>query len=180
MIVVSRILLALILLYAGVAKIGRSPTQQLQFLADVLGTRHTRLVRLALQSLPGIEIFIAVSLLLGASLLLPAALVLTVLLGTFTLISLRALRRGVTTPCGCFGRAHDTRAHGFTRVLFNSTLLLVAVYILSTAAREMAPIWKSSGPDLILAAATGFLFASIYALSREIEALFAGTRGGRR
>lgn len=179
MILTSRLLLSFVILFAGAAKIGRAPARPAEFLVEVMRISDTRMLRLGLMCLPAVEILVGISLLLRTEFMTPALILMTFLTVCFALLSALAIKRGVTSPCGCFGSTDDTTPLGVRTVILNTALLTAVVYLLLQDLEEMAPIWQEEPVDLILASGMLGLFVAMYALARQVDTVVL-SRNSRR
>jgi putative oxidoreductase len=120
---IARIAIGLMLLVAGLSKIGAEQTFATQI-------HHFRLVPLGLENLlamtlPWIEIAAALAILLGIHPRAGSA-VGAALLAVFLVAVAAALARGLDIECGCFGTGDGSRV-GLSKLLQNLGLLAIAM-----------------------------------------------------
>jgi len=120
---ICRIAIGLILLVAGLAKVG-----DLHAFAEQI--HNFRLVPLAAEnliafSLPWIEVVAGLALLVNVR-ARSGALVGAALMAAFTLFVLIALFRGLDVECGCFGTSDASRV-GLKKILENLMMLAIAL-----------------------------------------------------
>jgi uncharacterized membrane protein YphA (DoxX/SURF4 family) len=99
---ILRLGLALLFLYAGVAKLGDTRL----FAADIANYRvlPATLVAPFAVTLPGVEIACGLGLLVAPT-MRAAAVLASAMLATFTIAAAQALARDINIDCGCFGNA---------------------------------------------------------------------------
>lgn len=126
MILISRLLLGGIFLYAGIIKVADPP-------GFALAIRNYQLVpdgmvNVIAMLLPWIEIVIGAGLILGAG-THGAALVSAFLLGAFALALAINLARGLDISCGCFSTAPSTGSINWLYLIRDLSLLAMALHI---------------------------------------------------
>ena len=124
---VARLLLAGVLLYAGLGKVGHTG----ELARVVYGYRilHPDLLNLAAMTLPWVEILTGALLLLG--LLRPSAAAVSCgLFSAFIVAAGLAMARGIETPCGCFSMASTSERIGWGLLVRDGILALLSALLI--------------------------------------------------
>ena len=106
LLIVGRLALAAIFLYAGYEKI-REPWPQFAISIEEFKMVPDTWLQPIAQILPWCEIALGVLVLIPGFFARWASLILTGMLGFFLFIGIRAYAKGLTVDCGCFGAGHS-------------------------------------------------------------------------
>jgi hypothetical protein len=160
--VTARVVLALILAAASLGKLASQDDPGRLAQAFELDRRMVPLVTV----LPAVELAVAAGLLLPATSRW-AALVACGLLATFTVVLLRARRRGLTGSCNCFGSLsaahHKAKGNSAWPLVRNSALFAASMGVaLDQAQAPVSAIWHQGWPrDAVsMAAAAAVMLAA--------------------
>ncbi|NIM05269.1 MAG: DoxX family membrane protein [Armatimonadetes bacterium] len=125
--VVARLTLAAVLLYAGIHKV--SHTGELARIIYGYRLLHPELVNLVAMTLPWIELLTGATLLLGL-LRRSGAVVACALFGVFILAAGLAMARGIDIPCGCFSVAATSERIGWGLIVRDVVFALLGAYLI--------------------------------------------------
>jgi uncharacterized membrane protein YphA (DoxX/SURF4 family) len=171
--IACRLLVGSLILIAGVSKIGRRPARQVRFLTASIGIADSRQIRGLLWCLPALEIVLGLALLLGSRSRV-ALFCLVILFATFVVIVRRAMKRRVTSGCGCFGgRTSLDHPVGMSHLLFNFILMAAAVYPLVWSDGMDVGMFAIDRHTVVLTVYVGTIWAAIHLLMREADRFWA-------
>jgi uncharacterized membrane protein YphA (DoxX/SURF4 family) len=148
-IVVLRVLLAVVFLYAAYTKL-RQPWLVFAMSIDAYGLLPEWGVLAMARSLPWIEVAIGILLLTGLGLRY-ISLLATIVLATFFTVMLRSFGKGMGIDCGCFGVGEALTAKSLARdgLLLAGAVALTVLAFRTRASKELA------GPRHLLKTAEG-------------------------
>ena len=122
-----RIILSLVFIFAGIEKIV-SPKEFAESIANYK-LFPTFLINFSAITLPWIEIITGILLLFGAA-VKENAFIMTVLLNIFTLAVIISIFRGLNIDCGCFGTALGEKI-GLLKVMENILLIICGLLLIT-------------------------------------------------
>jgi hypothetical protein len=161
---VSALVLALVMAWAGVAKLRSRSETAASFAAFGVPAGLARVV-------PLVELALAVALVFVPALAAGAA---AVLLAAFTVVLVRAIGRGVTVGCNCFG---SSRSEPVSSVELVRNTMLIALAIVATGAAVGVPSFES----VVLvstAVALGAVVLAALDMRRRIGSVWDNTLAG--
>jgi uncharacterized membrane protein YphA (DoxX/SURF4 family) len=142
--VIVRVLIGGTLLYSGLQKAGR--TGDLARIIYGYRLLHPELVNLAAITLPWLELLTGTLLLLGL-LRRSSAVVACGLFASFTVAVGLAMARGIDAPCGCFSLAPGSERIGWSVLLRDGVLALLAACLVGHSSRfaELDALLEKAG-----------------------------------
>jgi len=175
---VDRAVLALVLLWAGIAK-ARDPRTFVHAASALVPGRALAAIRPLLRALPALEIGVGLAI-ASSRFSRPGLLAAGGLLILFDLVLLRARRMRLTTPCACFGTTQDSAASVVTlaRTLLLTFGALLGV-ILSTGSAPASllmphPHTLAVYPAAVLLVSAGAAFLTAARLLVDLEPTITG------